>query len=98
MARTVDPEGTQLAAVRSLVSFDRKRVLEIGCGDGRLTFGYAHEAASVEASDPDGDEIAKAETALPESLRERVRFAVASAAEIEVPRSSIDLVFFSWSL
>ena len=39
MAKRTDPEGTQLAGIRSLVSFDRKRVLEIGSGDGRLTIG-----------------------------------------------------------
>ena len=98
MPKRTDPEGTQLAAVRSLISFDDKRVLEIGCGDGRLTFGYAHEAATVDAYDPDAESIAEAARALPETLRERVRFAVASATEIDVPRSSIDLVFFSWSL
>jgi len=73
-------------------------VLEIGCGDGHLTFGYAGDVASVDASDPDADEIAKATQALPEDLRARVTFAVASAGELEVPRSNIDLVFFSWSL
>jgi len=98
MTKVIDPEGTQLAGIRQLADFPAKRVLEIGCGDGRLTFGYAHEAASVDAYDPDAEAIAEAARALPETLRERVRFAVASAAEIDVPRSSIDLVFFSWSL
>jgi ubiquinone/menaquinone biosynthesis C-methylase UbiE len=98
MAKHTDPEGSQLAGIRSLASFARKRVLEIGCGDGRLTFGYADDAASVEASDPDADAIGKAAKALPEALRDRVTFNVASAFELEVPRSSVDLVFFSWSL
>ncbi len=98
MAKHTDPEGTQLGGVRNLVSFDRKRVLEIGCGDGRLTFGYAGDTASVDASDPDGEAIVKAKQALPEALRDRVTFAVASVGELEIPRSSIDLVFFSWSL
>jgi len=31
-------------------------------------------------------------------LQEKVRFEVASAAEIELDRETIDLVFFSWSL
>jgi ubiquinone/menaquinone biosynthesis C-methylase UbiE len=98
MAKHTDPEGTQLAGVRSLVSFHHERVLEIGCGDGRLTFGYASDAASVDASDPDADAITKATQALPEALSERVTFTVAAAGELKVPRSSIDLVFFSWSL
>jgi predicted RNA methylase len=98
MARVVDPEGTQLAGIRRLVDFSDRRVLELGCGRGRLTFGYAGDARSVDASDPDGDEIAAARAALPDHLRERVAFRVAAAADVHVPPCSIDLVFFSWSL
>ncbi len=98
MARVVDTEGTQLAAVLRAASFDGKRVLEVGCGEGRLTWGIASQAASVVAFDPKPDEVATARASLPDDLRGKVRFAVARADEIEVDDSSIDLVFFSWSL
>jgi 16S rRNA A1518/A1519 N6-dimethyltransferase RsmA/KsgA/DIM1 with predicted DNA glycosylase/AP lyase activity len=39
MTKVIDPEGTQLGGIRRLADFRAKRVLEIGCGDGRLTFG-----------------------------------------------------------
>jgi ubiquinone/menaquinone biosynthesis C-methylase UbiE len=98
MTKVIDPEGTQIAGVRCLATFRRKRVLEIGCGDGRLTWEIAGEARTVLAVDPDQDAIATARAALPASLADTVAFRVASAAAVEVPRSSIDLVFFSWSL
>ena len=50
------------------------------------------------AIDPDPDSIAEAEQALAADLREKVTFRVASAGEVDVPRSSFDLVLFSWSL
>lgn len=98
MPRVVDPEQTHLRVLRGLADFRGARVLEVGAGEGRLTTGFAGEAASVLAIDPDADSIAEAEQALAADLREKVTFRVASAGEVEVPKSSFDLVLFSWSL
>lgn len=98
MTRLLDPEGAHLAALRRLVDFDGQAVLEMGCGEGRLTHGIAAEAASVLAFDPDAASIAEARTSLPSELADRVAFQVASAEEIEIERGSIDIVVFSWSL
>jgi 2-polyprenyl-3-methyl-5-hydroxy-6-metoxy-1,4-benzoquinol methylase len=94
----LDPEGAHLAALRRLGEFEGRSVLEMGCGDGRLTLGIARDAARVRAFDPDGDAIARAQTALPLDLAERVTYEVASAKEIELKPHSFDLVVFSWSL
>ena len=77
---------------------DGLRVLELGCGDGRLTFRYADEAESILAVDPDEDEIAKANAARPAEFAERVTFVASGAAEVDVPRRRFDLALFSWSL
>jgi 2-polyprenyl-3-methyl-5-hydroxy-6-metoxy-1,4-benzoquinol methylase len=98
MARTLDPEGAHLAALRRLAQFDGARVLEMGCGEGRLTRGIAVEAASVLAFDPDAASIGEAQASLPVELVDRVVFRVASAEEIEIERGSFDLVVFSWAL
>ena len=42
----------ELDTVRELVDVAGKRVLEMGCGDGRFTFLYAHDAAYVLGVDP----------------------------------------------
>ena len=73
-------------------------MLELGCGDGRLTFRYAGDAASVFAVDPDPALIAAARSALPATLADRVSFAAAGAAEVDAPPASFDLALFSWSL
>ncbi len=81
-----------------MADFAGARVLEVGCGDGRLTVPVAQHAASVFAFDPDEDAVEAARQALPAELAERVRFAAASATAIEIPRSAFDIVLFSWSL
>ena len=98
VTRTLDPEGAHLAALRRLADFDGRRVLEMGCGEGRLTRGIAGEAAFVLAFDPDAASVAEAQAAFPFELVDRVAFQVASAEEIEIERGSFDLVVFSWSL
>ena len=95
MSYVLDPEGVHLAALNRLGDFRAKRVLEMGCGDGRLTAGIASDATSVLAFDPDADELAKARESI---SSEKVSFEVASAESIEVEPHSFDIVLFSWSL
>lgn len=73
-------------------------MLELGCGDGRLTLGIAADAASVLALDPDAEAVERARGFLPATLADRVSYRVASGKEIEIEPHSVDLVVFSWSL
>jgi 2-polyprenyl-3-methyl-5-hydroxy-6-metoxy-1,4-benzoquinol methylase len=94
----LDPEGAHAAALRRLGDFRGRRVLELGCGDGRLTVGLARDAAHVLAFDPDAEAVERARISLPHELRERVTYRVASGKEIDVQPHSFDLTVFSWSL
>ena len=98
MTRVLDPEGAHLAALRRLGDFRSRRVLELGCGDGRLTPGIARDAASVLAFDPDAEAVERARQSLPAELAQRVSYRVAAGEEIELEPVSFDLVVFSWSL
>ena len=98
MLGVLDPEGAHLAALRRLADFADARVLEVGCGDGRLTLGIAEQAASVFAFDPDEEAVERARGTLPIQLADRVAYAVGSATEVDIPRSAYDIVVFSWSL
>ena len=90
----VDP--LELATVRGLVDLAGKRVLEIGCGDGRFTYLYARDTQYVLGVDPERDEIQRARRDRPAELAKRVRFRVAKT--ISVPRRRFDVALFSWSL
>jgi ubiquinone/menaquinone biosynthesis C-methylase UbiE len=94
----LDPEGAHLAALRRLCDFRNRRILELGCGDGRLTVGIAADAASVLAFDPDSDAVEQARRSLPHELADRVTYRAASGKSIEIEPASFDLVVFSWSL
>lgn len=98
MTPVLDPEGAHLAALERLAGFEGARVVEVGCGTGRLTVGIAPRAASVLAFDPDASAVAEAKATLPGELAERVTYEVGSAREVEIPRTAFDIVLFSWSL
>ena len=86
----------ELDTVRQLVDVTGKRVLEMGCGDGRFTFLYAEDAAYVLGIDPKRVEIREARRARAASLTRRVKFRVAKT--ISPPRRLFDVALFSWSL
>jgi ubiquinone/menaquinone biosynthesis C-methylase UbiE len=98
VTRDLDPEGAHAAAVRELADLRGLDVLEIGCGDGRLTRALAHETRSWLATDPDAAAVAAARDACPQDLASHVRFAVAGGDEVDADEAEFDLVFFSWSL
>jgi 2-polyprenyl-3-methyl-5-hydroxy-6-metoxy-1,4-benzoquinol methylase len=98
MEPVLDPEGAHLAALRRHADFTGLSVLELGCGDGRLTVPIAADASRVVAFDPDAEAVEKARRSLPDELADRVEYRVASGRAIEIEPGSFDLVLFSWSL
>ena len=94
MAIDEDPDENELAAFASAgVSFTSRRILEVGCGDGRLTRTYAGTAASVIAVDPDAEAVALLAAELPAVDARAVAF-----DELVLPAHSVDVVLFAWSL
>lgn len=98
MIGLLDPEGVETRVIHGLVDFSDKDVLEIGCGDGRMTWLYADAAASVLAFDPDEPSIATAREETPAHLNARVAFRVAGTSEIELADAAYDVCVLSWSL
>jgi ubiquinone/menaquinone biosynthesis C-methylase UbiE len=98
MASVKDATGTEARALAELADFDGKRVLEIGCGDGRMTFLYADKAREVLGVDVEEESIREAQAAVPDRLADRVEFRVADAEALDVPRQRFDIAFLSWSL
>jgi len=93
-----DAEQNEIRALRKLVDFSGQCVLEVGCGEGRLTWKYAHAAKQVVGIDPDLDTVRVANYDRPDELRKTTTFACASSLKLPFPNESFDIALFSWSL
>jgi ubiquinone/menaquinone biosynthesis C-methylase UbiE len=98
MGSELDRKGAELRAIQSAADFRNARVLEIGCGDGRLTFRYAGETRSVVGIDPKEGNLAPAVNGCPENLRDRVRFVCASASRLPFRNERFEIVLFALAL
>jgi 2-polyprenyl-3-methyl-5-hydroxy-6-metoxy-1,4-benzoquinol methylase len=98
MAVVIDPDGKELEALRPVVDFTGLRVLDVGCGDGRLIWRIGPQAESVLGIDVDPGLIEAARRETPPALRGKVELREASIAELDEPPGRFDLVFFTWSL
>lgn len=79
-----------------MVDIPHKDILEIGSGDGRLTWQYAEEARSVTAIDLSESELQQGAT-IAQEKRGDSRFLLASALDLPFVRSCFDHVIFAWS-
>ena len=93
-----DPEGVEQRHLGGLVQFAGKRVLEIGCGDGRLTWKYARLARQVVGIDLDADGLRFASIERPSDLEKSVAFVRASSTGLPLPRATFDIALLAWSL
>lgn len=98
MAVSRDPEQAETRVIHDLIDFAGTDVLEVGCGDGRLTWRFAEPTRSVLAVDPDAAAIEQARTTVPEDLCHKVTFQVADMTTASMPRAAFDVVVLSWSL
>jgi 2-polyprenyl-3-methyl-5-hydroxy-6-metoxy-1,4-benzoquinol methylase len=92
-----DVDNAEARVLRSCGDFTGANVLEVGCGDGRLTWLYAARAKSVLGIDPEEEEIAAARSATPPELAEHVRFEVGTAEDLS-KTAAFEVAFLSWSL
>jgi ubiquinone/menaquinone biosynthesis C-methylase UbiE len=92
-----DPEGTEIRYLDQLALPTDQHVLEIGSGDGRLTWRYAHSAGRVTGIDLDADALKVAVADCPADLRGSVAFARASSLDLPFPRDLFDTAILAWS-
>src|SRR3982074_1275691 len=92
------PDGMEIRLIERFTALKGRRILEVGCGDGRLTFQCARDAAQVLDFDPDR---ARIEEALDDQASPGVRNVALRRGSVEhLPArgAPFDVALFSWSL
>lgn len=92
-----DPEHRETRWLKRYLNWQDAQVLEIGCGDGRVTRKIVHPVKRVIGIDINKEQIEKARQARQHQLQEKVRFLVASAVRLPFSDQEFDVVALSWS-
>lgn len=98
MATEVDPAGVMPRVILKAADFRDAHVLEVGAGDGRLTFQYAAEPKSVVGIDTKEPDIRAASRCPAVEFRGEVRFLCASATALPFSAERFGIVLLASSL
>lgn len=93
-----DPEGREVIHLLRLARVAGARVLEIGSGNGRLTWRYGSHPRAILAVDPDEEALEEARESVPDDLSPRLSLSAAEAEALPLPPGSFDVALFAWSL
>ena len=93
-----DPERNESKFLHAFAEFRDKRVLEVGCGEGRMTWQYARETRSTVGVDLDRDALRVARIDRPSDLEDRALFACAASEYLPFSKETFDLAVLAWSL
>jgi ubiquinone/menaquinone biosynthesis C-methylase UbiE len=92
-----DTERNESKYLHKFADFRDKRVLEIGCGEGRLTWQYTKTTRSTIGIDLDRDSLRVANFERPSDLEDKVHFSQAESEHLPFSRETFDLALFAWS-
>jgi ubiquinone/menaquinone biosynthesis C-methylase UbiE len=92
-----DPEKQETAHLLRFAEFPGKRVLEVGSGDGRLTWRYAKRALRVVGIDVDRDALRIAQIERPSDLADRAALVGATSIRLPFRKESFDMAVLAWS-
>jgi ubiquinone/menaquinone biosynthesis C-methylase UbiE len=90
----IDPAGVMPRAIATSADLSDARILEVGAGDGRLTFEYAAHARSVTGIDTKEPDVQAASQRAPAG----VQFLCASARALPFSAERFDIVLLASSL
>ena len=107
-----DAEGNEKKFLHEFADFSHKRVIEIGCGEGRLTWQYASRVDSFAGSplrsdtlpslivglDSDHDALRVASIDAPHDRKHKIHFVQSEAEHLPFSKETFDIAILAWSL
>ena len=84
--------------LHKFADFKNKRVLEIGCGEGRLTWQYASASSLTVGLDSDRNALRVASADRPTNLTSKVHFTNTEAERLPFQKETFDIAVLAWSL
>jgi ubiquinone/menaquinone biosynthesis C-methylase UbiE len=93
-----DPEGSERKVLHKFVDFTGRRVLEVGCGEGRLTWKYASASTWTVGVDADTNALRVASFDRPVPLEKKAHFAASEAERLPFRKHTFDIAVLAWSL
>jgi ubiquinone/menaquinone biosynthesis C-methylase UbiE len=94
----MDPDGIEPRSLLAAAEFRGRRVLEIGCGDGRLTFRYGAVPSMIIGFEPHSELLQIASAACPPELKGHIGFIQATAMSLPFGSSVFDIALLAKSL
>jgi len=93
-----DPERKESKYLHKFADFRNKRVLEVGCGEGRMTWQYARETRTTIGIDLDTDALRIARADKPADLEHNVLFTASASEYLPFSKETFDIAILAWSL
>jgi ubiquinone/menaquinone biosynthesis C-methylase UbiE len=92
-----DPENAEHRFLERYIPQSEGRLLDIGCGDGRLTWSLAGNARHIVGTDLDMQDLRIAQKALIESDSKKICFTAAQGESLPFAKETFNQAIFSWS-
>lgn len=97
MTLQTDAAQNETKYLHKFADFAGKRVLEIGCGEGRLTWQYAKETRLTIGIEIDRNALRVAMIDRPSDLESKVSFSCAESERLPFSNETFDLAVLAWS-
>ena len=93
-----DVERNESKYLHEFADFTKKRVLEVGAGEGRMIWQYAKTSQVTIGIDPDMEALRIAKIDRPADLERQVLMSCAASEYLPFSKETFDIAVLAWSL